>query len=229
MISDFAKALAGRLDFDPALSRRVQREVEDHLWEAVAAEPWSAPAEAERRAIARFGDPQAIAAQFAVVALAKQARRVGVAVVLVIAAAFIAMQARLAWYAVMQWAASGNPALSAVVATIDRYAFWLSIVLALAAAVYIAGRAVPLAFSTAYRRRLRRFSLLCAAAAGALVVSVACDGVLTSLRLAASGWSAACLVPLLSMAIEIAAAGLLISYVHGMARRTAATTKAGWL
>src|SRR5262244_2013950 len=94
VISAYVERLARALDFDPALSRCVRREVEDHLWEAVAADPTGDRLEAERRAVAHFGDPHVIAAQFAVVSLAKQARRVGVAAVLVIAAVFIVMKAR---------------------------------------------------------------------------------------------------------------------------------------
>jgi len=41
--------------------------VEDHLWEAVAADPSEESREAQRRAIAGFGDPRLIAAQFAAV------------------------------------------------------------------------------------------------------------------------------------------------------------------
>jgi uncharacterized membrane protein YidH (DUF202 family) len=47
-----------------------------------------------------------IAAHFAAVSLAKQTRRVGIAVVLVVAGVFIVMKARVAWYAVTQWAMS---------------------------------------------------------------------------------------------------------------------------
>jgi hypothetical protein len=46
----------------------------------------------ERRAIANFGDPHVIAAQFGAVSLPKQTMRVGVAVVLVVAGVFIVMK-----------------------------------------------------------------------------------------------------------------------------------------
>ena len=64
MISDYLDSLVGALSFDRPLSGRVRQEVEDHLREAVAADP-----EAERRAIANFGDPRVIAAEFAMVSL----------------------------------------------------------------------------------------------------------------------------------------------------------------
>ena len=34
MIAAYAELLAGKLDFNPSLSRRVRQEVQDHLWEA---------------------------------------------------------------------------------------------------------------------------------------------------------------------------------------------------
>ena len=74
MISDYVERLARELAFDPSLAQRLRREVEDHLREAAAADPAGGGPEAERRAIANFGDPRAIAAQFAVVSLGKQAR-----------------------------------------------------------------------------------------------------------------------------------------------------------
>ena len=98
MISDYIETLVDALSFDRSLSGRVRQEVEDHLWEAVASDPRAGGPEAEQRAIANFGDPHAIAAQFAVVSLAKQTRRVSTAIILVIAGVFIAMKARVAWY-----------------------------------------------------------------------------------------------------------------------------------
>ena len=101
MISDYLESLVGALSFDRSLSARVRQEAEDHLREAVAADPSGDGPEAERRAIANFGDPHVIAAQFAVVSLAKHTKRVGVAIILVIAGVSIAMKARVAWYAMM--------------------------------------------------------------------------------------------------------------------------------
>ena len=106
MISDYLDSLVGALSFDRSLSGRVRQEVEDHLREAVAADPMGDEIEAQRRAIANFGDPHVIAGQFAVVSLAQQTRRVGVAIILVVAGVFIAMKARVAWYAMMQCAIS---------------------------------------------------------------------------------------------------------------------------
>jgi hypothetical protein len=224
MIPDYLELLARELDFDRSLSRRVRQEVEDHLWEAVAADSTGNLLQAQQRAIASFGDARAIAAQFAVVSLAKYTRRAGVAAVLVIAAVFMAMKARIAWYAAMQWAISGDmKAVSGLVVQIDRYAFWLAIIVGLGGWAYIRSRGIPAAFHPAYRRQLRRFFLLCTTAAAALVVSVISDGVLTALQLPGRELSAEFLVPIASMAFEIACAGILVFHLRGIALRAAST------
>src|SRR5207247_795698 len=94
-----------------------------------------------------------------------------------------------------------------IVGSIDRYAFWLSVVIGIAGWAYISGLRVPAAFYTVFRKQLRRSFLLCTAAAGALVVSVISDGVLTALRLPGTELSAEFLIPIFSMVIEIACAG----------------------
>ncbi len=99
MIADYLARLADTLSFDRALSRCVVHEVEDHLREAVAADPARDRLEAERRAIENFGDVRVLAAAFAAVSLARSARNASVAVVLAIAAVLLAMKARIAWYA----------------------------------------------------------------------------------------------------------------------------------
>ena len=228
MISDYLEALVGALGFDRSLSRRVRQEVEDHLREAVAADPMGDGPEAERRAIANFGDSHVIAAQFAVVSLAKQTRRVAVAVILVIAGVFIAMKARVAWYAVMQCAISDDiRAVSGTVGLIDRYSFWLSIIVGMGGWAYISSRRIPETLYTAYGAELRRFFLLGTAATGALVISVISDGVLTALRLPGRGLSADFLIPIFSMAVEIACVGVLVLQIRSIAQR--ATTAAAAL
>src|SRR5262249_61939521 len=96
MISNYLDALADALSFDQSLSRRVRQEVQDHLRESVAADPIDDRLEAERHAVANFGDPHVLAAHFAVVSLARRPRRLGVAVALAIAGGFGAMAARWA-------------------------------------------------------------------------------------------------------------------------------------
>jgi len=228
VIREYAERLARELAYDPSLSRRVQREVEDHLWEAVAASPAHERLEAERRAIANFGDPRAIASQFALVSLSQQARKVGVAAVLLIVAVFIAMKARLVWYGVMQCPPiEAMKALGEIVIAVDRYAFWLAVLAGVAGWIYIDSRRLPARLTDEYRRQLARFSLLGSAAGAALIVSVLGDGVLTSLRLAASQSPVQFLVPVVSMAVELACAGVLISYLRGMSSASRALIRRG--
>ncbi|HYV64996.1 MAG TPA: hypothetical protein VE964_02065 [Myxococcales bacterium] len=221
LIPEYVERIASELDFDPSLSRCVRREVEDHLREAVAANPGADRLEAERSAVAGFGDPHDIASQFAVVSIARRSRRAGGAAILAIGAVFVAMQARLTWYALMQRpAAHPATALGGIVGSIDRFAFWLSVVAGIAAWVYVETRRVPPLLTAGYRRQLQLFVLLCSAATGALIASVVSDGVLTSLRLAGTGWSRTFLVPLLSMAVEVACACVLGLQLRAMRRRT---------
>ena len=225
MISDYLESLASALSFDRSLSRCVQQEVEDHLWEAVAADPIGDRLEAERRAIANFGDPHIIAAQFAVVSLARQTRRVGAAVVLVVAGVFIVMKARVAWYAVTQWTMSDDMrAVGGIVGLIDRYSFWISVIIGIGGFAYISGCRIPQAFYPAYRKRLTRFFLLCTAATGALIISVISDAVLTALQLLGTELCTGFLIPIFSMAIEIACAGVLVFQIRSIAQRMASTT-----
>ena len=224
MISDYIETLVDALSFDRSLSGRVRQEVEDHLWEAVAADPSAGGPEAEQRAIANFGDPHVIAAQFAVVSLAKQTRRVGAAIILVIAGVFVAMKARLAWYAVMQCTISDDiRAVSGIVGLIDRYSFLLSVFIGIVGCANIGGHRQPTMFDTAYHRQFSRFLLLCIVATGALVVSVISDGVLTVLRLPGTELSPEFLIPVFSMAIEIACAGVLIFQIHRVTQRATST------
>ncbi len=224
MIADYLDRLSRQLDFDRSLSRCVRQEVEDHLWEAVAADPAADTLAAQERAIANFGDARAIAAQFAVVSLARYSRRAGIAAVVIIASIYVAMKARVAWYAAAQWAVGDDMrAVRGLVAVIDRYAFLLSVLVGLGGFIYICSREIPAAFHPVYRRQLHRFFLLCSVAAGALVVSVISDGVLTALRLRGAGLSGTSLLPLFSMAIEIACVGILVFHIRGATLRAAST------
>jgi hypothetical protein len=222
MIQDYLDGLSRELDFDRSLARCVRQEVEDHLWEAVAADSTGNLLEAQRRAVANFGDARVIAAQFATVSLAKQSRKAGVAAVLVIAGIFIAMKARVAWYAATQWAIGDDlKAVGGLVGVIDRYAFCLAAIVGVSGWLYIRSREIPAALHPPYRRQLHRFFLLCRTAAAALAVSVVSDAVLTALKLRGTELSAESVVPLFSMAIEIACVGLLVFQIHGVTLRAA--------
>jgi HAAS len=222
VIRDYLDALATALSFDPSLSRRVRREVEDHLLDAIAADPARDRSEAEGRAVARFGEPHAIAAEFARVSAARQARSLAAAIVVMVFVVFIAMKTRVAWYAATRWtmAEDMRPA-SEIVLLIDRYAFWTSVILAVAGFAYMVGRRIPPVLHRARDRHLRHVSLLCTIATAALVVSVISDGLLTAFWLREALLRAESLVPLISMAFEVACVGVLAWQIRAITRRAA--------
>jgi hypothetical protein len=224
VISDYLDELTGAISFDRTLSRRVREEIEDHLREAVLADPAQDRDEAERRAIAECGDAYAIAAEFAVIALARRTKRLGACTVLVIAGVFAAMKARLGWYAATQWVMSGDMRrVAAILSPIDIYAFWAAMFLGAAALAYVSLCAVPPGLQRQYQDYLRRFRLFCAAAAGALVISVISDTLLTASRLLTTDASAAFFVPILLIAFEIMCAAALIAMIGDLARRASST------
>jgi hypothetical protein len=220
MIADYLDKLSAALSFDRSLSRCVREEVEDHLREAVAADPDSDRREAEVRAIARFGDPLVVAAHFVVVSLERRTRRVGAAVMAAIAGIFIMMKARLAWYALTGWPLCDDmQALASTVRLIDAYAFWASLIIGLGGLAYIS--AFPAAPRSQYRTHVRWFCVMGAAATATLAISIAGDGVLTSLRMIGTDFSAAALVPIASMAVEIACAAALALQIRAILQRLA--------
>jgi hypothetical protein len=221
VIPAYLDTLARALSFDPSLSRRVRQEVEDHLLDAVAADPARDRREAERQAVARFGEPHAIAAEFTRVAAARQARSLAAAIVVMVFVVFIAMKARVAWYAATQWTMPEDmrPA-SRIVLLIDRYAFWTAVFLAIAGFAYMVGRRIPLALHRARDRHLRQVSLLCAIATAALVVSVISDGLLTAFQLRGAQWWQS-LIPIFSVALEVACVGVLGWQIRAITRRAA--------
>jgi hypothetical protein len=220
MISEYLESLSDALSFDPSLSRCVRQEVEDHLREAVAADPSPDSLEAQRRAIANFGDPRVIAAQFAVVSLSRQTRSAGTGVIVAIGAVFVAMKARVAWFAAIPWTMSDDlKAASGIALSIDRYAFWFALIAGIAGWIYIDRRRVPAAIDPASRKQLHRCFLTCMAATLALGVSVACDGILTAFRLIGTGLSVDHLIPIFSMAFELGCAGVLVLMLRNTRRR----------
>jgi len=226
VIADYLDRLASALDFDRALSRRVCEEFDDHLRQRMAADPSEDRQAATRRALAACGDPRVIAAEFAVVALARRTRRLGVGVLLAVAAVLIAMKARVAWLGAMPSVPSEElRAVAAIVLSIDGYAFRtaLAIAIAIATWAHIGGRRVPASFHADDRRRLRRFSVLCGLATAALALSVIADTVLTAIRLLATEPSAALVLAVASIAFEVICAGLLAVLIRHLAQRTTAT------
>jgi len=219
LVSDYLERLTRALSFDAPLAHRVRREAEDHLLEALAGSPEGESPEAQRRALERFGDPRAIASQYAAQSLLRQTRRAGAIVILATAGVYLAMKGRASWYGLMQWGMSADlQAIAPVVIRFDFYAFILACALGIVGWAYISSRRVAPSFHPGCRAQLRRGRLLCAAAAAPLATSVVADVILTVLRLADAAVSPAALVPLLTQAIEVALVGVLVMRVRRIIR-----------
>lgn len=222
MIAAFAESLAGRLNFDSALSQRVRQEIQDHLYEAATAAPSGDGGEAVQRAIANFGDPHVIAAQFAAAWLARQAWKVGVIVTVVITCDFVTMKTRLAWYAATRWVLSDDvKALAKAIGLIGACAFYVSVIVGIAACAYLVLRRMPppTVLCATQGNRLRHILFLGGVSAAALSISVIGDGVLTAVRLAGKDLAVELLVPIASMAIEIVCTGILIFSIRAIVAR----------
>ena len=218
-IAEYLDALARELEFDIALSRRVCAEIADHLWQATDG---CLSIESQQQAVANFGDPRDLARQYMMASLLTQVRRVGLAMIGASIAIYVAMKGRAVWYALMQWELSAEwEAVRATGLAIDRYGFLAAISIAVIGWVYISTRRAPIRLHVTYNKELNRCIVLCGAAAGGLIVSVAVETVLTGIRLFDMEWCAAALVPILSLVIEMAAAALLVLRIRAMIRRTA--------
>jgi cysteine sulfinate desulfinase/cysteine desulfurase-like protein len=213
MIEDYLDTLEGTLGFDRALARRVRLEVEDHLREAVAEEPAGDPSGAERRAVARFGDPRAVARPFVALSLARHGRRSALAGILAIAGIFAAMKIRVASYAPVAPHLGGLRDVADLALLVDRFAFQTSVILALVAGLYLWRRVLPNLQRTASGRPLRGFIALHVLSTTALMVSIAADCVLTALRPTQT------LIALASLAAEAAAAAALVICLSAVIRR----------
>jgi hypothetical protein len=221
MISGYLRELSEALRFDPALSARVLPEVRDHLEEALAAEPLENRQEAERRVIERFGDPRELAAQFAPISLSRHIRRAGVALLVATVAVMVLMKARVFWYALVQWTLTDEArSLAQLVVSVDRDAFWLAAAIGIASLFYIARYPTPLRAGERYRRRLREAAWLFGFATALLGISVASDLVLAGLQFRSDVHA---LVPIASVALEIACIGVIAFLVANAARRLAHT------
>lgn len=222
-IAEYLDSLARALRFDPQLSLRVRREVEDHLLDAIADGPGTSPKEAARLAIARFGDPRLIARQYAPLSLLQQARRVGGILILAIAAILVLMKLRGAWYEFLQWRLNPDRllGLGAIGVAIDRYVFQVSLVLGIFSWLYLAtNRAAP-TIDGDYQRQLKRCFLLAATTSGLLIAAVVLDTILGGTRALDAGMSLAAMIPLLSIAIEIGLVGVIIAELRKVVQRKA--------
>src|SRR6185437_12441989 len=93
--------------------------------------------------------------------------------------------------------------------SIDRYAFWSSVIIAVGAFAYLAARPVAPVVQRGLGQRVRRVRRLGLAVTAPLALAVMSDGVLTSIQLLGAEWSLASLVPIATMAIEIACIAIL--------------------
>lgn len=217
-VANYLRELVRELAFDPALSRRVRQEVEDHLQEAATAEPTEPTTNAEKRAIMRFGAPQKIAEQYRVVWLYRRMKRTGLFVLCAVLVAFATMAGRVVWYGRTQW--NVGPDLKnagTIIIPIDRCAFLTAIILGIVGSI-IVSRASLLSYGPASRSQLRRGQQLIAVAAVATAVAVACEAILTSWRLVESHWTANSLLPLSSLVIEIGIVVASLVYIHNTVR-----------
>jgi hypothetical protein len=203
-ITEYLDELTRELAFDPRLSRRVRHEVHDHLCEAVDAESGEAAGSAEERAIARFGRPREIAAQYKALAIYTRMRQVGAIVILAVAGIFFAMEGRVVWYGFVRWPVSDElQALGAALLPVDRYAFLAAALLAICAWLCSLSLSIPADHRLMSHRRLRGCRFLAAAATIAVAVSVALELFLTGLRLLETGVSSSALLPAGSVMLEL--------------------------
>jgi hypothetical protein len=197
MIAAYLKRLSDALEFDPALASHVVAETREHLVDAADQESIDDREEAERRAVDRFGDPRALAAQFAAISLARHARRVGVGVVLAIVTIMVMMKTRVAWYAFVQWTLADDArATAATIHSISRYSFWLAATFGIGTLIYIGRRRTP----------------------------IIGDLILTGLRIEMER-SAEAVIPIASLSIEIASIAILVFMIANASRRTAQMAK----
>ena len=135
---------------------------------------------------------------------------------------YIAMKGRVAWYGLMQWALSDTlRPVGKVVLAIDRAAYILAFSLGIVGWAYVSSRRVSPRFDAACRSQLRWSLRLAMAAACPMVVSVIADATVTTLRiLEGRPPISVFLVPLLSIAIEVAFAAVLVIAIGKTLRNT---------
>jgi len=220
-IVEYLGALERELEFDAQLSRRVRREVEDHLREAAAAEPGDDETERQRRVVARFGKPKEIARQYVTASLLRQSRGTVALLVFVTAAIFAAMKGRGWWYEASHWALSDQfAAMAGQVGTIARGVFLSAFAIGVIAWVYV--YRFPDAAPLGIYKRFKRGIVLAIAAAALLLFTLAGDVGLTTLRLIHSATLPVAIVPITVLAIELCGALMVILQIRRARRAGAA-------
>jgi hypothetical protein len=221
-IADYLDALTRELRFDPALSRRVREEIADHLHESMAHDAGACEDERARHAVERFGAPRELAAGFAAAALARQAKAIGVLMMLVVLGIYVAMKARVLWWGINP-ALHGSDLIAAFV-MVGRGVFWLAVVVGLAGWLYSGRLGAAGRGGTAARCWLRRCLALCGIVTAAVITLVVLDAALVSMRVLATAWSSVLVVPLLFMAAEVILAAILAIHVVELVQRTASAS-----
>ena len=221
MISEYLDTLEAALRFDRSLALRVRQEFEDHLREAVAADPSEDRGQAEQRAIANCGDPRAIATELAVISLARRTKRLAVVIVFVLVGMLLLMRGLMAWYAAIQWVICDDmKPLAATIGIVIRYTFWTATFIGAAAWAYGSLHRLPSDYAYAqYSRHLNRFRMLSSIATAVLLVCMLSGGALAMIRLTSTNPSIASLIPVLSVALELLAAGTLVILLRGLTRQ----------
>jgi hypothetical protein len=131
----------------------------------------------------------------------------------------------MAWYAAIQWAISDDmKPLAATIGIVIRYTFWTATLIGAAAWVYGSLHRLPSDYAYAqYSRHLSRFRILSSIATAALLVCVLSAGTLTMIRLISTSPSVAFFIPVLSVALELLAAGTLVILIWGLTRQAELT------
>src|SRR5437764_1035393 len=131
--------------------------IQDHFCEAAADDLGGSSIEAQRRAIARLGDPREIARQYAAASLLKHTRRLGLFAILALVGIYIAMKGRGAWYRIMQWGLSDHfKDVATTWISIDLNAFRMALAVGIIGLGYIASRRAPISFHEDYGRQVKR-------------------------------------------------------------------------
>jgi hypothetical protein len=220
MIDEYLDTVAAALGRDRHLAQRVRHELRDHLQEALTADPSPDREAAARRAIARCGDANLIAAQLAVVALGRRSQHLALAVVAALLGVLLSMKGHLAWYGAMHWTiADEMTTAAAMLGWITRTAFWAAIFAGAIAWVYGGYRVSRDALDGGYSRRLGWFCVVSGATTAALGVSICGDAALATMRLLSTRPSVAFLVPIASILFEMVCAGTLVCLVVVLVRR----------
>jgi hypothetical protein len=221
-LTEYLDALSRAMWFDVTLARRVRKEVEDHLWESATDASCADTIEAQRYAVAKFGDPHEIARQYVASSLFAQTRRVGLTALLAFVGIYVAMKGRGAWYGMMQWGLTEHlkDAIASWI-TIDLNAFRIALAIVIFGLAYVGSRQLPVSLHRSYCRQAKRCVLLCCATAGALLASVLADAVITGFRVYEAKLLVPSLIPFLSIAVEVGLVTALGLHIRAVIQRIA--------